>query len=304
MSEILQKHDDDARPWGPVVADLKEALSARLQVGTWFASWNTIRAHSPEYWRLYTVQNVIRICIEVPVLGRLAWSWDVRDDLENTYWRLALDDCASLYDGQHFNLPGASGPDRFYQIAERCNIALEPRVTRTNGNILYICQVAGDTGMKGTNPFEAAIYDLYRIRRFSRHRPIIVSVHPDCYTWASDNLQGQSFELLRKFCQVAGHHLTTQHERTQEFFPETYCAVMHSSGTSTETIAAGIRTITLHPGNFCYPVTPSDIAEIESFSPMLDEDRLRWFSRIAYCQWTRQEILDGTALNHLIPGFH
>jgi hypothetical protein len=77
------------------------------------------------------------------------------------------------------------------------------------------------------------------------------------------------------------------------------CVVTYSSGLSIDAILAGVPVIATDPGNFAYNIS-SNFAE-EVVDPKCAEPNLvkHWLYNLAYCQWSEDEMFNGTCWRHL-----
>lgn len=293
---VLRKPDDANFPWKPILDDVENALREVGPDSEQFAVvWNGLRANQPHYWDFY-LQSIRRtICVETPLIGRPGWAF--AGPADRTFFRLGFHDTAALYGG--YKIPaGVVGAERLDSILEKVGQKIEP--PRNEGtHILYACQVPGDAGLKGFDPYEAAIYDLYQLR-FATTRPLVCSVHPDCYVgWAKrGHADNQSFQRLQDYCRRAGVRLTTAEETSHQFFEDCFALVAKTSGITFEALLAGIRAVGLHPGNFCFPLVNYRLESIDDVPP--PSARRRWFNKLAWIQWSREELRNGEALKHLL----
>tara|TARA_R110000868_G_scaffold115497_2_gene308398 strand:- start:16 stop:819 length:804 start_codon:yes stop_codon:yes gene_type:complete len=80
---------------------------------------------------------------------------------------------------------------------------------------------------------------------------------------------------------------------------DVHALVTFNSIAATESIMAGVPAFVLAPCNAALPVSNTDLSKIESpWYP--DRDFIEiWLSHLAYCQFSNQELADGTALRIL-----
>ncbi len=65
------------------------------------------------------------------------------------------------------------------------------------------------------------------------------------------------------------------------------CVVAWNSNTAVESVLAGVPTVTMDEGSMAWPVTGHSIGE------MATPDRAAWAHRLAWCQWTLDELRSG-----------
>lgn len=297
MIDVKRKSDDHQFPWGPILDDIEGALRELERLG-WTSGkygvvWNGLRANQPHYWDHYLDSGRTTICCETPLIGRNCWTFG--STAENNFFRLGKQDTAAVYGG--YRIP-AAGKNRLEWMLDLCGQEIRP--AQAGGHhIVYATQVPGDAGLKGFDPYEAAIYDLYQLR-FLTARPLVCAVHPDCYSgWAQGgHAENPSFVRLVDYCKRAGVRLSTKEERTSDFFDGCWAVVAKTSGVTFEALLEGIRCVALHPGNFCYGLADYPLTGIESLPAV--SGRWAWFGRLAWIQWNREELRDGTALRYLL----
>ena len=80
---------------------------------------------------------------------------------------------------------------------------------------------------------------------------------------------------------------------------DVHALVTFNSIAATESVMAGVPAFVLAPCNAALPVSNTDLSKIESpWYP--DRDFLEmWLRHLAYCQFSNQELADGTALRIL-----
>ncbi len=70
-------------------------------------------------------------------------------------------------------------------------------------------------------------------------------------------------------------------------------AVTFNSTAGVEAVLAGVPTVALDAGAMAWPVTTHDLANVQR------PDREPWAHRLAWCQWTIEELASGLAWEHL-----
>jgi len=77
------------------------------------------------------------------------------------------------------------------------------------------------------------------------------------------------------------------------------CVVTFNSNTGVDAVLEGIPTITMDEGAMAWEVTGH---ALESALDPVTPSRLQWAYDLAYCQWTKEEIEEGLAWEHLRRG--
>lgn len=77
------------------------------------------------------------------------------------------------------------------------------------------------------------------------------------------------------------------------------CVVTYNSNTAVDAVLAGVPAIACDEGSMAWAVTGHDPGQV-AHPPT--PDRTAWLQRMAWCQWSREELADGTAWEHLRQG--
>ena len=73
---------------------------------------------------------------------------------------------------------------------------------------------------------------------------------------------------------------------------DAHAVITYTSNAGVDAVMAGIPTVALHPGSMAYEVASQNF---NAYRP----DRTRWLEKLAYCQWSYDEIETGLAWEHL-----
>lgn len=225
------------------------------------------------------------VVVETPLLGRKMFQ-------PNEYFRVGVN--GFLNNSGTFTQTECSN-DRYNKLG----LSWNGWQSNSNGNVLLLLQLPGDASLRGTNIYQWAMYAIKEIRKVSS-RQIRIRTHPghnikdsdEFYKFISDltleNIPGISFSI--------GKDVPLSQE-----FPQTYCTVAFSSGSSIDSIVHGIPTIACDPGNFAYDISSKYPSEIESLVKSPSEVVLKWLARLAYSQWTIHEMEKGVVWNYISP---
>lgn len=97
-------------------------------------------------------------------------------------------------------------------------------------------------------------------------------------------------------------HTDKYHEENeaslQEDLDDAFMAVTINSTTAVDAVMYGVPTITLDKGSLAWDVTSHELDFTNPYMP----DRNQWLNDLAYTQWTREEIANGDAWEHLKQG--
>jgi hypothetical protein len=146
----------------------------------------------------------------------------------------------------------------------------------TTGYALIVGQVAGDMSLGGTDLqpwYAAASFQLHKMGWQVRFRPHPVSV--------------QRYQVVP----VQGAE--TIKGTLEDALAGASVVVTYNSNTGVESVLAGVPTIAMDAGSMAWPVAGHAIDEI------VTPDRTAWAHALAWKQWRREEIADGTAWEHL-----
>ncbi len=250
----------------------------------------------------FLARKKIFVAMETPIIGRHYFN-DPATQAKG-YFRVGLHGSITLHRSE-YNLPNKATDKRLKAIMHKTRVSIKPYRKRGK-HILYPLQVPYDQTLQGIHPFQAAQYDLINIKRYTS-RPIVLTTNPFIIrrTWHKSRLQQGDYRdyfALRKLCKNLGvtfYDNFKKEETTSSVFLENcWCVVCQASSFTMEAVLAGIPAIALSPANFVYPICSHDLSEIEN--PKMP-DRIPWFSRLAYCQWTLDEIRNGDVWRHFQP---
>ena len=146
------------------------------------------------------------------------------------------------------------------------------------GDCLVMGQVAGDASVRNVN-----ITRWYQeiVDQIRRHRPgqrIRFRVHPN-----------------QKQRSCPAHAIAVDHDEPLTVsLSSARFVVTFNSNSGVDAVLAGVPTVTLDEGAMAWPVTSHDLAR-----PFYQPDRTAWANRLAWCQWSVEEIASGEAWAHI-----
>jgi hypothetical protein len=82
---------------------------------------------------------------------------------------------------------------------------------------------------------------------------------------------------------------------------DAYCTVTYTSGLAIDSVLSGIPTIACDPGNFAWGISSQLVRDINSIKTASDKEIHQWLRNLAGCQWSLEEMRNGTAWAHLLP---
>ncbi|MCL8385277.1 hypothetical protein [Xanthobacter aminoxidans] len=175
--------------------------------------------------------------------------------------------------------PASCPPDRF----ETLGLSVAP--WRTDGEALVVAgQVADDYSLDGIDIDEWAVH-VVRHLKSAGYANVVFRPHPLGDPGAVNSMQAVcgveiSSESLDVDLQRAGHWIS------------------YSSGSAIDAVLAGVPSLTLSRFNFAWEVSRHSIRHVNH--PIFP-DRMEWLSRLAYAQWSDDEIRLGLAWRNLRP---
>ena len=245
-----------------------------------FGSW---KKEPKKKWKLmlqhhFTKNSIVKnhkgkplIVIETPLLGRT-----ITDNHE--YHRVGLNHfMRGLGDFKNENSPS----DRFEKLG------LEIKPWRKKGKHILIA---------GQNMFDASLFGIdfewwvkNTIQHLRRHtdRPIVFRDHPE------NKDQMKNLIDTYKWCNVSYSNKGTINDDLKN----AHCTVAYTSGSSIDSILAGVPVIPCNECNFVWSISSHQLSEIEN--PKLGE-REQLLYDLAYAQWSVEEIKQGKPWHHLI----
>jgi hypothetical protein len=77
--------------------------------------------------------------------------------------------------------------------------------------------------------------------------------------------------------------------------------VTYTSGLAIDSGLSGIPTVACDPGNFAWGISSRLARDINDVKMAPEEEVRVWLRNLAGCQWSTDEMRDGTAWSHLLP---
>ena len=171
------------------------------------------------------------------------------------------------------------------------------------GHILLMLQLPGDASLRGANLYEWAGHAVDRIRAVTE-RPIVIRTHP-----AHSIKDSDEFHYLVSSLTVLGGYPEIRfslgkHHSFADDIKDAFCSVSYSSGSSIDSVLAGVPTVAADPANFAWDISTNYLNEIENVALAEPEQVQQWLNNLSYSQWSPEEMYDGTAWQHLARFFN
>ena len=193
------------------------------------------------------------------------------------------------YIGNRFSLSslawnGLNGYGEFPNI-ENCDSARFDNVAtlkpwKHDGEyVLIMGQVPGDASLRGRNlmPWYESVAvlaaDFYGL-------PVLFRPHP--------------VAIKRGARQQPRHTQVCRADSLEKSMSKAAVVITYNSNSAVDAVLAGVPTIAYDAGSMAYPVTAHSIGEL------VRPDRQQWANDLAWCQWSIDEIRDGTALKGVL----
>lgn len=285
--EILQKFHHgitNAAVDNEVVLDIDNRYS-RCDVGIILGSWKP----KDKDWHIIrnSIANESRcfIVIETALLGRKVHE-------SNTHHRIGVN--GFLNNSGKFTANNCDS-SRFDQLG----ISWNGWRNNHNGDIVLMMQLPGDASLRGINSYNWALHAIKQIREVT-DRPIKIRTHPAFNPKDGDEFHQFVFNTAMSGASNISFSDGKLHPLSRDL-DGAYCTVAYSSGSSIDSILAGIPTVACDPGNFAYELSTNFLEQINALRFAEPHQVMQWLYNLAYSQWTVDEMYNGTAWRHLLP---
>lgn len=168
------------------------------------------------------------------------------------------------------------------------------------GHVLLMLQLPGDASLRGIDMYDWARWALDKIKQHT-DRKIIIRTHPHHNPKELDVLHKFISDITLMEDPNIKVRIGNSEATLQKDLKDAYCSVSYSSGSSIDSILAGVPTIALDPANFAYGVSNNFIEEIENLRYTEEAHITQWLSNLAYSQWSVEEMENGTVWRHVKP---
>jgi hypothetical protein len=86
-----------------------------------------------------------------------------------------------------------------------------------------------------------------------------------------------------------------------EDLKDAYCTVTYTSGLAIDSVLSGVPTIACDAGNFAWGISSRLIRDINNVKMASDDQVQQWLRNLVACQWSKEEMQNGIAWQHLLP---
>ena len=312
--EILKKFGHGIDRWARANNDGPSGLEDVVRVGRWnfdqqqrhtvdydyteayrpcdvaviFGSWKPREKGSHYTRNSVAAQAKCFVVIETPLLNR-------QTNSPNGSWRVGVNG----YLNRDADWAEAA-PDVCDSRLQKMGISFSGWNRTYDGHIVVALQLPSDASLRGADINQWAYETIIELRRFT-DKEIVIRNHP---LVSMRGFEAHN-ELLKRL--VLGNFMQNLRfsDGSQRAWAEdlagAYCTVTYSSGMAIDSVLAGKPTIACDPGNFAWGISSNSISEINEIK-MTDPDHVReWLRRLSVCQFSEDEMYDGTAWNFLQP---
>ena len=230
------------------------------------------------------------IYIETPLLGR------VIDNKNNySYYRIGID--GYLNDQGTFYLDNQLDPDRIDQLYKSNLVKKFPGwKDHTQGTILVLCQLPGDSSLRGQKMSEWLIDTIQTIRSHS-DRPIVIRLHPAMSPKGRGEFVAEINDLL--FKNYSNLIWSNGSKPLNDELAAAGICVTYTSGGAIDAVLDGVPVVAMDRGNFAWPISSHSINELDCPLCVSDEEVDTWAMKLANCQWNCEEMHSGKVWSHL-----
>ena len=230
------------------------------------------------------------IFLETPLIGRTINSKD-----QHEYFRIGLN---GFLNGEGYFNNDACPSDRWTRFKDLYGYKdFNGWKDHKQGAILLLVQLPGDASLRGQDMAEWVKETVLKIRA-QTDREIIIRLHPALGDKGRTAFIGEMSDLI--LSNVKNITWSNKVSSLENDFKKSGICISYSSGSSIDAVLNGVPCITTDEGNFVWPISSHDITEIDD--PYLaDKDTVQqWLHNLSYCQWSIDEIKQGTVWKHLI----
>jgi hypothetical protein len=235
------------------------------------------------------------VYVETPLLGR-----KIVDKNRHDYFRIGVNGFVNSK-GQFVPENKELDPARLEKIKTDLGIKFPGWKDHTHGPILIMLQLPGDASLRGQNHAEWLADTVAKIRS-TTHRAIVIRTHPSM----SDKARREFFSDLADMCMSNYNGITWSDGRSTDLSTDLKragIAISYSSGSVVDAVLAGVPSITVDQGSMAYPISEHRIENIKNPYIAPDYEVDEWLLKLSYSQWSTEEILNGTAWEHLLDIF-
>lgn len=227
-----------------------------------------------------------------------------KNAVKENYFRFGWD--SYLFNESDFGLRPVPG-DRWKRIQKEQEIVIRPWRHTRGKYVLIFLQHAIDTSLFRMMEDFGSFYNWlkYTIELVRTHTdlPIIIRPHPKHGMYMEFFDAYKALEVDKLYDNVSfsvnqGQELLSGGKYLERDLEHAHCAIGWTSNALTEAACYGVPVYCMSAGAMAWPISLTNFNEIDKVHTSLP-DRTQWLYNLSYCQWTREEIRDGIAWNHI-----
>ena len=228
------------------------------------------------------------VVVETPLLGRVMFE-------RSSQHRIGID---GFLNNTGTFLGGNAGNDRLSAL----DIKWNGWNNNPNGHIVLMLQLPGDASLRGINMWQWGMWAYQSIRKYT-NKKIIIRTHPGHHPKEMDAVYKFISDVSLNEDKNVEVVIGSKERPLASDLKDAYCTVSYSSGSSIDSVLAGIPTIAMDPGNFAYGISSNYIEHIDgdNIRKASDGDVVQWLQNLSYSQWSVLEMASGRAWQHLKP---
>lgn len=225
------------------------------------------------------------VYIETPLVGRT-----INSKNNYNYYRVGVN--GYLNNQGIFYLEEQLDNNRFKNLQRSNTIFNFPGwKDHRQGSILVLCQLPGDSSLRGQKMSEWLIDTVQEIRK-NTERPITIRLHPAMSSKGRAEFIGEINDLLFKNYPNITWSDGVNVGLNQDLETAGIC-VTYTSGSSVDAILAGVPVIALDEGNFAWPVSSRSLKDITQPRLADRKEINNWLMKLVNSQWTKDEMSSG-----------
>ena len=180
--------------------------------------------------------------------------------------------------------------DRWSELQSKYNIEIHDWKSRGDA-ILFNCQLYGDSALAriwdNGRRYEDVVFETIEKIKLTSDRPIIIRQHP----------KDSKMKNLLKIKYSDDKRVTISSlPDLHDDFNRAWCTVTYNSTSCVESVLYGLPTFTLDTSALTNNLIPNSVNDIEK---KINPDRHEWCKRIAFMQWSGEEMISGYPWNLL-----
>lgn len=171
-----------------------------------------------------------------------------------------------------------------------------------DGHVVIMLQLPGDASLRSIDIYDFGRWAYGKVRE-NTDRKIIIRTHPGHNPKGLDEVHRFISDIVTTGDKNVEVRVGGREATLEEDLKGSYCTVSYSSGSSIDSVLAGIPTIAVDPANFTYGISSNFIEHIDgnNIRKADEADVQQWLNNLSYSQWSVKEMGSGRVWRHLKP---